>query len=166
MQTADLRESRADLALIRAAAQARRYIEMKTIKLAIWLNILFFVVQLCGSAWAFSTILTSPRFPTIPSFSKYIFIGFQIIGHSLPILCIIGLALKKNWGRILTIVINILFFLFISIRTILKGIDIGHFDFPLSAVQNNHIFSGIYVLLLVYFTMVLKSNKAATYFAK
>ena len=136
------------------------------IRSAIWLNIIFFIVQLCGSAWAFSKVLTSSRFVWIPSFTNYIFVVSQIIGHSLPILCIIGLALKKNWGRILTIVLDIIFFLFITIRTIQKGSGIENFSFPLSAIQSNILFSTAYMFLLVYLAIVLKSKKAAKYFGK
>ena len=136
---------------------------MKTIKIAIWINVLFYISQLCVAAWIIFKYVTASKFSEIPSLGKLIFIAFVLLVHSVAVFCIIGLLRRKNWGRILTVVANI----FISTGFIAGRI----FDAMGSGVNTIQALTAHYVLVayiiglsLIALAVILLTWKAKSYF--
>jgi len=137
---------------------------MKTIKMAIWINIIFYIILLCGSAWALSKIFTAPKLQLVPSYPKYAFISFQFIGHIFLVLCIIGLAIRKNWGRILAIILNFIMVIGIGANLFLNGNVLKSNVYSLSLFSQHYLFSIIYLILFTFISIVLSGQRAKQFF--
>ena len=128
---------------------------MKILKVAILVNIVLYGIFLCGSVWALTKIFTAPNFQAIPSYPKLVFISFQVIGHAFPVFCIVGLALRKNWGRILALILNIIMVIGIGLK-VFSNINIfKSMVFPLSPYSQHYIFSVIYLILFASLSIIL-----------
>lgn len=142
--------------------------EMKTIKVIVLINALLYVIFLCGSGWALTKIITAPKFQSMPSYPIFVFISFWFIGHIFPVLCIIGLALRKNWGRILTIVLNIIMVLGLGGKLFLNVSALKSIVFPLSPspYSQHYLFSIIYLILFASLTILLSRPQTKQFFKK
>ena len=136
---------------------------MKTVKIAIWINVLLYAANFCFSGWwiSKSVIVLGPRFLEIPNHIK-LFLVFMVLVHGLLVLSIIGLLRRKNWGRILTICINI----FSSIGY-LSGCIIGAMG-GTSIIQvltaQKVLIALIVVIPLIALTIILFTRQAKSYF--
>ena len=136
---------------------------MNTIIIAIWINIILYMTQLCGSAWVLFHIIPS-RFPLISAFHKSMFIFFQLLGHSFPVICIFGLVLKKNGGRILAIILNIIFVISLGIKLISNNVALNDIKFSLTIASQNYIFSITYLILFATIATILCNKRAKLFF--
>ena len=140
--------------------------DMKTIKMAIWINIILYIILLCGSAWVLSQIFTAPKLQLVPSYPKYVFISFQFIGHIFLVLCIIGLALRQNWGRILAIILNFIMVIGIGANLFLNGNILKSNVYSLSPFSQHYLFSIIYLIIFASVTIVLSGQRAKQFFKR
>lgn len=137
---------------------------MKAIKIAIWINVLFYICQLCGAVWIIFNFVTAPRFLEIPHLGKFIFIAFVLLIHSVAAFCIVGLLRRRHWGRILTIFTNIfLSFGYLSGRIIGAGAMRGLNVIQMLTAQEFFL-TFIVVIPLIALTVILFSRKAKSYF--
>ena len=137
---------------------------MKAIKIAIWINVLFYICQLCGAVWIIFNFVTAPRFPEIPILGKFVFIAFVLVIHSVVVVCIIGLLLRKNWGRILIIFFNIFISIgYLSGRIIGAGAIRGLNVIEVLTAQEVFL-TFIVVIPLIALTVILFTRKAKSYF--
>jgi hypothetical protein len=135
---------------------------MKTMKIAVWINVLFYICQLCGAAWIVFNFLMAPSFPEIPFLGKFVFIAFVLVIHSVAAFCIIGLLRRGNWGRILTVFTNIFF----SIGY-LSGRIIGEMDGSnmIQVLTAQKVLLAFFVVIsVIALTVILLTRKAKYYF--
>ena len=137
---------------------------MRTIKIAIFINILLYTLYLAYSAWYLINFITAPRFPDITNSQKYSFISFQIFFHSFFILAVIGLALRKNWGRILTSVMNIFLPIILLTSHITDEIGIGGISFSEAIITQEAVFLYFKVIPLICLSVILLNTKTKMYF--
>ena len=132
---------------------------MKTIKIAIWINILFYVVNLCFSAWLF--IVVALNFSEISDHVKFFFLFFLLL-NSLPVLSIIGLLRRRNWGRMLTIFTN----LFLAIGYLASRIISAMGELHITQVLIAHDVLIAYFVAgpLIALDVILLTRKAKSYF--
>jgi len=88
----------------------------------------------------------------------------MVLFHSLPVLSIIGLLRRKNWGRILTIFINIFVSIgYLSGRIIGVGAMRGLNVIQVLTAQEV-LLTFIVVIPLIALTLILFTRKAKLYF--
>ncbi|MBN1255989.1 MAG: hypothetical protein JXA50_11995 [Deltaproteobacteria bacterium] len=144
---------------------------MKTIKISVWVNVLLYVTLLCFAAWLFFKIavVVAPRFPEAPMSGKLFVISHfapVLLFHTLPVLSIIGLLRKKNWGRILTIILNIFFVIIVAGNVVLDIVVANDVGF-LPAISSQKAFL-VYIFAISFsfiaLTVILLRKEAKLYF--
>jgi len=142
---------------------------MKTIKIAVWINVFLYVTLLCFVAWFLFKIavVLVPRFPEAPMSGKLFVISHfapVLLFHALPVLCIIGLLRKKNWGRILTIIVNIFFVIIVAGNIVFDIVVANNVGF-LSALSSQKALV-IYTVAIsfIVLTVLLLRKEAKLYF--
>jgi hypothetical protein len=142
---------------------------LKTIKIAVWINVLLYVTLLCFAAWFLFKIavVLVPRFPEAPMSGKLFVISHfapVLLFHTLPVLCIIGLLRKKNWGRILTILVNIFSVIAVAgniVFDIVVANDIGFL--PALSSQKALVIYTVAISFIA-LTVILLRKEAKSYF--
>ena len=137
---------------------------MKTIRFAIWINILLYFILLSFSAWYLFKFVTAPRFPEIPNPQKVLFISFQLFFHSFPVLCIIGLVWRKNWGRILTLFTNIILSVGLIVGRVFDAIVLRNLDLVHALTTQKVFFSYIIAIPFIALTVILLNERTKSYF--
>ena len=137
---------------------------MRTIKSAIFINILLYALFLSYSTWYLFNLITAQGFPEIPNPQKYLFISFQIFFHSFFILAAIGLALRKNWGRLLTSVLNIFLSVILIASHISDEIGIGGLNFSGAIASQGAVYVFVKAIPLVCLAVILLNTKTKIYF--
>lgn len=145
---------------------------MKTIKVAVLINVLLYGVLLFFSVWAAFTIagVIGPRFHEFFSSPGFFPVAIRIIPFVMlfngpPVFCIIGMLRRKNWGRILTIVVNI--FLVISLSgNIIYMIFVKELSFLAAMTSQTAFLTYIAATPFIALTIVLFRREAKSYFAR
>jgi len=142
---------------------------MKTIKIAVWINVFLYVTLLCFAAWIFFKIavVVAPRFPEAPMSGKLFVISHfspLLLFHTLPVLSIIGLLRKKNWGRILTIIVNIFFVIIVAGNVVLDIVVANDVGFLPAISSQKALLIYIVSISFIALTLILFRKEAKSYF--
>ena len=137
---------------------------MKIFKIAIWTTVLFYISQICFSVWYLYTFVSSPKFPEIPILIRYGFPIFIILINCFPVVSIIGLIRKKNWGRILAIIIYIFLSLSLIYSRIVENIILRDANILNALVNHKAIWAYIYLIPLIALALFFMQKKTKDYF--
>ena len=146
------------------AAELNRYIAMKTIKIAIYINVLLYAINLAYAAWGLSTVISAPKFSYEPNLDKFFFISFSVVFYGLFGIAMFGLILRKNWGRILALVMNLFLSTGIIAASILDEIGIRELSFTNAIMSKMVIISYIRVSPFICLAVVLFNARTKEYF--
>jgi hypothetical protein len=140
---------------------------LKTIKIAVWINVFLYVTLLCFAAWIFFKIavVVAPRFPEAPMSGKLFVISHffpLLLFYTLPVLSIIGLLRRRNWGRILTIFTNI----FLSVGYLAGRIigAMGGLHITQALITRDVLIAYLVASPLIVFAVIFLTRKAKLYF--
>ena len=142
---------------------------MKTIKIAVWINVFLYLTFLCFAAWLFFKIavVLAPRFPEAPMSGKLFVVSHfspLLLFHILPVLCIIGLLRKKNWGRILTIIVNIFSVVIVAGNVVLDVVVANDVGFLPAISSQKALLVYIVAISFLALTVILFRKEAKSYF--
>ena len=87
-----------------------------------------------------------------------------LLFHILPVLCIIGLLRKKNWGRILTIIVNIFSVVIVAGNVVLDVVVANDVGFLPAISSQKALLVYIVAISFIALTVILLRKEAKSYF--
>ena len=87
-----------------------------------------------------------------------------VLFHILPVLCIIGLLRKKNWGRILTIIGNIFFVIAVSGNIVFDIVVANDVGFLPALSSQKALLVYMVAISFIALTVILLRKEAKSYF--
>ena len=87
-----------------------------------------------------------------------------LLFHTLPVLCIIGLLRKKNWGRILTIIVNIFSVIIVAGNIVLDIVVANDVGFLPALSSQKALLIYIVAISFIALTVILLRKESKFYF--
>jgi len=145
---------------------------MKAIRIATWINIFLYIFLLSIPVWVIFNVarVIGPRLHEIvPSrgffYSVILHIPPVILSVVPPVFCIIGLLRRRNWGRILSIIVN-LFVVIVLSGNIIYMIFIKELNFLQAMTSQTAFLTYIAAIPFIALTIALFRKEAKLYFVR